>query len=77
MAKFLSKCPNQVICMKPNRVQIYDGIPMPVQGQHIRFNNGEYEATDKKEIEFIRKHSLFGRCITEIEEIKVEAQGGK
>jgi hypothetical protein len=68
MTKFLSKCPNQVICVKPNRVQIFDGIAVPVPGQTIRFNSGEYEATDRKEIDFLRKHSLFGRGITEVNE---------
>ncbi len=68
MAKFLSKCQNQAICMKPSRVQIYDGIAVPVPGQRILFNNGEYETADKKEIDFLRKHSLFGRGITEATE---------
>ena len=75
MAKFLSKCPNQVLCVKPNRVQIADGIAMPVTGEHIRFNNGEFETEDKKEIEFLRKHRLFGFEITEVEEPKTEKAG--
>lgn len=68
MAKFFSKCQNQVICMKPSRVQIYDGIAVPVSGQRIQFKNGEYETADKKEIDFLRKHSLFGRGIAEATE---------
>lgn len=70
MAKFISKCQNQVICMIPNRVQIADGIAVPVSGKHIRFDRGEYETQDKKEIDFIRKHQLFNLSVTEVEEIK-------
>jgi hypothetical protein len=66
MAKFISKCANQVLTMKPQRNQILDGIVFPVQGEHIRFNNGEYETEDKKEIEFIKKHRLFGSQIAEM-----------
>lgn len=65
MAKFISKCSNQVLCMKPQRPQIIDGIVIPVPGEHIRFENGEYETSDKKEIEFITKHRLFGSQIFE------------
>lgn len=65
MAKFIARCQNQVLCMKPNRVQIIDGITVPVPGQHIRFENGEVETTDKEEIAFIRKHRLFGGQIFE------------
>jgi hypothetical protein len=65
MAKFISKCANQTICMKPNRVQIVDGIAVNVAGQTIRFNNGEYETTDKKEIDFLRKHRLYNVGFTE------------
>ena len=72
MAKFLSKCPNQVLCMKPNRVQIVDGITVPVAGEHIRFDRGECETVSKKEIDFIRKHRLYGVAITEAEETKPE-----
>jgi len=66
MAKFMSKCENLVLCIKPNRNQIVDGIVVPVPGEHIRFNAGEYETSEKKEIDFIKKHRLFGSQITEI-----------
>lgn len=56
--------------MKPNRIQIQDGITLPVQGEHIRFNNHEYETSDKKEIAFIKGHRLFGSQITVVEEPK-------
>lgn len=71
MAKFLSKCQNQVLCMIPNRTQIIDGIVVPVSGKHIRFDRGEYETKDKKEIEFIKKHPLFNVAITEVTEQKI------
>lgn len=77
MAKFLSKCPNHVLCMIPNRVQIADGIAMPVQGQKIEFVNGEFETEDKKEIEFLRKHRLFGFEITEVKAAEVNEKAGK
>lgn len=70
MAKFISKCKNQVLCMVPNRVQIVDGIPVQAPGKHIRFNNGEFETQDKKEMDFIRKHQLASSDIVEVEEIK-------
>jgi hypothetical protein len=66
--KFLSKCPNQIICMVPNRVQVFDGIMMQVPGKRIEFVNGEYETTDKKEIDFLKKHKLNGPAITEVSE---------
>lgn len=69
MARFLSKCPNQVLCMVPNRIQIVDGITVPVAGRHIRFDHGEYETSDRKEINFIRAHRLFGVAITEAEQV--------
>lgn len=75
MAKFLSKCQNQVLCMVPNRVQIVDGISMPVPGQAIRFDRGEYNTEDKKEINFIRKHALFKVSITEVEEGSTPTRG--
>jgi len=66
MAKFQSRCPNQVLCMKPARNSIVDGIVVPVPGEHIRFHNGEYETTDKDQIAFIRRHRLFGTSIVEV-----------
>jgi hypothetical protein len=66
--KFLSKCPNQVICMHPTRRQIVDGVPVVIPGKCIEFANGEYETTDKKEIDFLKKHKLNGPAITEVSE---------
>lgn len=74
MAKFLSKCSNQILCMVPNRVQVVDGIMMPVPGKRIEFVNGEYETTDKQEMAFIKKHRLYGSAITEAEEIKAAGE---
>ncbi|AZN43360.1 hypothetical protein [Paenibacillus albus] len=66
MAKFSSRCPNQVLCMSPSRNTIVDGILVPVPGTHIRFENGEYDTNEKKEVDFIRKHRLFGSSIVEV-----------
>lgn len=66
MNKFISKCPNQILCIKPQRMQVLDGIPVPIPGEHIRFENGEYVTENKKEIEFIHKHKFFGVRITEV-----------
>lgn len=63
--KFVAKCHNQVLGMKPKHVQIIDGIPYPVEGKHIRFDHFEYTTDDPKEIEFLRNHKLFGHKITE------------
>ena len=68
MAKFISKCPNQILTQIPNRRAVQDGIVIPKQGKHIHFSSGEYETTDKQEINFIRQHPLFGVSITEAEE---------
>ena len=68
--KFIAKCKNQVLCMKPNRVQVVDGIPVPTPGEHVRFNNGEFETEDKRVIKFIKDHKLFNVDITEVEEVK-------
>lgn len=69
MAVFRSRCENQVLCMKPARVQIVDGIAVPVPGEHIRFERGECvldDKEDKEKIAFLRKHRLFGTAIVEI-----------
>lgn len=65
MAKFISKCHNQVLCMKPKRNVTTNGVTEVVEGQHIRFENGEAETNNKDEIAFIRKHRLFGNQIFE------------
>ena len=70
MTKFISKCPNQVLTIRPKRTQIIDGIAQPVPGEHIRFVNGEVvidESTKegKKQAEFIRNHRFFGNRIFE------------
>lgn len=67
MAKFLSKSDNHVLCMKPATKTVIDGVVLPQPGEHIRFNSGEYETGDKKEVDFIRNHPLFGSKITEVE----------
>lgn len=75
MVKFLSKCENQVLTMKPNRVQIYDGIAMSVPGKHIRFYRGEFQTVNEDEIEFIRNHRLYNVTITEVDDSKQEKTG--
>lgn len=70
MAKYQSRCPNQVICIKPSSNTFVNGIPYPVPGEHIRFENSEYESDDKKKIEFIEKHRLFGTAIVRVDEPK-------
>lgn len=72
--KFLCKVSNQVLCIKPKRTQIIDNIPYPIDGEHVRFVNGEFETEDKKVIQFIKKHQFFGNSITEIEEVKAEKE---
>ena len=72
MAKYQSKCPNQVLCIKPARSSIIDGIVVPVPGEHVRFENGEYVTTDKKRIDFIEGHRLFGSAIVRVDEPKKE-----
>lgn len=63
--KFISKCKNQVLTIKPNRNQVVDGIVINVPGEHVRFNNGEYETEDKKTIDFLSKHRLKGTAFIE------------
>jgi hypothetical protein len=73
MAKYQSRCPNQVLCMKPASVQIVNGIPYPVPGEHIRFENGEFETDDKAKIAFLEKHRLYGTSIVKVDEPKKAA----
>ena len=68
MAKFISKCPNQVLTVIPDRRAVQDGIVMPKPGKHISFSSGEYTTADKQEINFIKQHALFGVSIIEAEE---------
>lgn len=68
--KFISKCVNQVLCIKPKHIQIVDGVPFPVEGEHVRFVNYEFETEDEKVIDFIKRHSLFNSSITESVEVK-------
>ncbi|GIO13539.1 hypothetical protein J19TS2_30940 [Cohnella xylanilytica] len=70
MAKYQSRCHNQVLCIKPARNSIVDGIVVPVPGEHIRFENSEYETDDKKKIDFIERHRLFGTAIVRVDEPK-------
>lgn len=63
--KFIAKCHNQILTMKPKRNQIQDGMVMVIEGEHIRFDRFEYATEDPKEINFIRNHKLFGHKITE------------
>lgn len=70
MAKFVSKCDNLVLCVRPAHVQIVNGYVNPVQGEHVRFENGLYETDSrstkgKEHDEFIRGHRLFGSQIFE------------
>lgn len=68
MAKYQSRCPNQVLCIKPARNSIIDGIVVPVPGEHIRFENGEYATDDKKKIEYLQSHRLFGSAIVRVDD---------
>lgn len=63
--KFIAKCHNQVLTMKPKRNQIVDGMVIVIEGEHIRFDRFEYITEDPREIEFIRNHRFFGLEITE------------
>lgn len=56
--KYISSCKNLVLCMKPNRVQIVEGMTVGVPGEHVRFNNHEFETSDKKVIDWLGKHRL-------------------
>ena len=67
MATFISVCSNQVLCIKPARVQVLDGVTLPVEGAHIRFDAGKFTTDDEAKAEFIRKHPLFGSRIFEEE----------
>lgn len=75
MAKFISRCRNQVLTIKPQRTQIFDGIAQTVPGDHIRFENGEFTVDErseegKKKADFIRGHRLFGNQIFEEKKAK-------
>lgn len=74
MAKFQSRCPNQVLCIKPARNSIIDGIVVPVPGEHIRFEQGEFVTDDKKKIEYLESHRLFGSAIVRVDETSTKAR---
>lgn len=63
--KFISKYKNQVLTMIPDRMQVIDGIAIPVPGKHIRFEGGAYETDAKEEVDYIRNHRFFGTRIFE------------
>lgn len=75
MARFISRCDNHVLTIRPQRTQVLDGIVQPVQGEHIRFESGEYDTTEDREIQFIRNHRLFGSQI--FEATKKKEKGGE
>lgn len=72
--RYQSWCPNQVLGIVPNRQSIIDGIVVPVPGQRIAFENGQYETSDEAEIEFIERHWLFGSKIVKATIAKVEKE---
>ena len=64
--EFISKYREHIVCMEP--------ASKDKKGRRIEFHNGRYQTTDKKEIEFLRKHREFGISITEVTEApKTEA----
>ena len=63
--KYVSKCNNLVLTIKPNRNQVMDGIVITVPGEHVRFNNHEYETSDKQIIVWLKNHTLLGTAFTE------------
>jgi len=73
MPQFVSKCKNQVLTIRPNTMQIVNGIANPVPGQHIQFEDGIYATEDAKELQFLRKHRLNGSAFIEAEPVKKEA----
>lgn len=74
MAKFISKFENHIVCVKPDRQQVVDGIIVNIQGEHIRFNKNEYATKDPKIIEFLRSKDTFGVEIVEVEDPAEKAQ---
>lgn len=63
--KYISKCHNQVLTIKPNRPQVIDGIVVAIPGEHVRFSNSEFDTEDKKTIDFLSKHRLNGTAFAE------------
>lgn len=70
--KYVSKCHNLTLCVKPNRNQIIDGIVVAIPGEHVRFSRNEFETKDKKTIEFLDKHNLNGSAFTKVNESDVK-----
>ena len=63
--KYVSKCHNLVLTIKPKRTQILEGIVYAVPGEHVRFSNFEYETTDKKVVEWLAQHPLKNTAFSE------------
>lgn len=68
--RFIAKCQNQVLTVKPTRRTIVDGVAVVTPGEHIKFDRGEYVTEDKKEIAFLQKHRLYGVAFVAAEEEK-------
>jgi len=59
--RFVSPYNLLTIGMRHTWVEVQAGIPIVHPGKSIRFENGTYVTSDPEEIEFLRKHPLFGR----------------
>lgn len=62
--EFISKYREHIITIEP--------ATKDKKGKRVEFHNGRYVTTDKKEIEFLRKHPDFGVTFTDVPEAKVE-----
>jgi len=62
MIKFYTNVKTRTLVMKPTYLNSMNGYPVVVQGERVKFENGELELDEKKDkekIDFIRSHKDF------------------
>lgn len=57
---FISRITNQIVCIVPDRVEVHNGVPIPVKGSQAEFSANRYMTSDDKVIEFLEKHENYG-----------------
>lgn len=65
MPVFYSRFSNLKLTVEPPTEEIIQGKRRLIPGKIIRFRNGTYSTSNKREIEFIRNHRWYGSFISE------------
>lgn len=68
MVKFISKCKNLTILVKPYVINMINNVPQHEHSKVIKFNNGEFTTNNKEEVAFLRKHPGNGIDFVEVKQ---------